>query len=158
NYLAPTTQRPRTYTYSPPPEGVPQTTVVNEPHTMTISDARPILAQLSLDREGFGLVRQRSAVRDFYDEEEVKRVYYPEAERLLRGAPAAARVFFFDNTVRRRVGGAADRRGDGPRQPVPRVHVDHTARSGPQRVRDLLPDEAEQLLRGRVQIVNIWRP
>jgi hypothetical protein len=38
------------------------------------------------------------------------------------------------------------------------VHVDHTARSGPQRVRDLLADEAETLLKGRVQIVNLWRP
>jgi hypothetical protein len=157
NYLAPTTQRPRTYTYTPP-EGVPQTTVVNEPHTVTISDARPILAELSLDREGFSLVRHRSAVRDFYDEEEVKRVYYPESERLLKEATGADRVFIFDTTVRRRVPGAADRWGSGPRQPVPRVHVDHTVKSGPQRVRDLLPGEAEELLRGRVQIINIWRP
>jgi hypothetical protein len=157
NYLAPTPQRPRTYTYTPP-EGVPQTTVVNEPHTVTISDARPILAELSLDREGFSLVRHRSAVGDFYDEEEVKRVYYPEAERLLKEATGAGRVFIFDTTVRRRVPGAADRWGKGPRQPVPRVHVDHTVKSGPQRVRDLLPDEAEQLLRGRVQIINVWRP
>jgi hypothetical protein len=36
--------------------------------------------------------------------------------------------------------------------------VDHTEKSGPQRLRDLLPDEAEQLLRGRVQIINLWRP
>jgi hypothetical protein len=41
---------------------------------------------------------------------------------------------------------------------VPRVHVDHTAKSGPQRVRDLLPDEAEELLKGRVQVINLWRP
>jgi hypothetical protein len=64
----------------------------------------------------------------------------------------------FDTTVRRRVPGAEDRLANAPRQPVPRVHVDHTERSGPQRVRDLLPDEAEQLLRGRVQIINLWRP
>jgi hypothetical protein len=44
------------------------------------------------------------------------------------------------------------------RQPVARVHVDHTAKSGPQRVRDLIPDEAEELLNGRVQIINLWRP
>jgi hypothetical protein len=25
-------------------------------------------------------------------------------------------------------------------------------------VRDLLPDDAEQLLRGRVQVINLWRP
>jgi len=47
---------------------------------------------------------------------------------------------------------------DAPRQPVRRVHIDHTARSGPQRVRDLLPDEAEELLKGRVQVINLWRP
>ena len=38
------------------------------------------------------------------------------------------------------------------------MHVDHTENSGPQRVRDLIPDEAEQLLKGRVQIINLWRP
>src|SRR5262249_58859739 len=67
-------------------------------------------------------------------------------------------VYVFDTTVRRRVPGAADRLADAPRQPVPRVHVDQTEQSGPQRVRDLLPDEAERLLRGRVQIINLWRP
>src|SRR5262249_8475841 len=63
----------------------------------------------------------------------------------------------FDHTVRRRIPGAEDRRA-GPRQPVARVHVDHTEKSGPQRVRDLLPEEADDLLRGRVQIINLWRP
>ena len=59
---------------------------------------------------------------------------------------------------RRRVPGQKDRSAGGPRQPATRVHVDHTARSGPQRVRDLLPDEAEELLKGRVQVINLWRP
>jgi hypothetical protein len=157
NYLLPTTDRPRTYTYDPP-AGVPRTTTVNEPHRVQIADARPILAEVSLDEEGFGLVRHRSAVRDFYDDEEVKRVYYREAEQLLKELTGADRVHVFDHTVRRRVPGGEDRRGDAPRQPVPRVHVDHTIWSGPQRVRDLLPDEAEGLLRGRVQIINLWRP
>lgn len=157
NYLAPTAERPRTYTYDPP-AGVARTTTVNEPHTVQISDARAIVSEVSLDEEGFDLVHHHSAVRDFYDDEEVKRVYYPEAEQLLKDATGADRVVIFDHTVRRRVPGGEDRRGDGPRQPVPRVHVDHTVRSGPQRVRDLLPDEAEELLRGRVQIINIWRP
>jgi hypothetical protein len=51
-----------------------------------------------------------------------------------------------------------DRSTGAPRQPATRVHVDHTARSAPQRVRDLLPDEAEELLKGRVQVINLWRP
>lgn len=157
NYLAPTTERPRTYTYDPP-DGVARTTTVNEPHWVDISDARSILSGVSLDEEGFGLVQHSSAVRNFYDEEEVKRVYYPEAEQILKELTGADRVHIFDHTVRRRIPGSEDRRADAPRQPVPRVHVDHTVKSGPQRVRDLLPDEAEVLLRGRVQIINLWRP
>jgi hypothetical protein len=157
NYLAPGTARPRTYTYDPP-AGTRRSTVVNEPRTLFIADARPILREVSLDRHGFALVRRESGVGDFYNEQEVRSVYYPEAEHVLKEATGADRVFIFDHTVRRRVPGGEDRRADQPRQPVPRVHVDHTEASGPQRVRDLLPEEAGDLLRGRVQIVNIWRP
>jgi hypothetical protein len=157
SYLAPTAERPRTYTYDPPP-GTPRTTVANEPHVVHISDFRPIVHDISLDAQGFGLVEHRTAVRDFYNEQDVRSIYYPEAEHLLKQATGADRVLIFDHTVRRRIPGSEDRRADAPRQPVPRVHVDHTARSGPQRVRDLLPNEAERLLDGRVQIINIWRP
>jgi hypothetical protein len=156
NYLAPPLDRPRTYTFEPP-SGEPRSNIVPEPHGVPVHDIRPISETVSLDREGFALVRQQSAVKDFYDEDEVKRVYYPEAERLIKAATGADRVFVFDHTVRKRVQGAADRDG-GLRQPVARVHVDHTAKSGLQRVRDLIPDEAERLLQGRVQIINLWRP
>jgi hypothetical protein len=157
NYIAPTIDRPRTYTYDPPP-GIPRTTIQNELHEVQISNARVILRKLSLDTEGFELVHQRSAVGNFYDDNEVKSIYYGEAVTILKNVTGADRVFIFDHTVRRRVPGTEDRRWNGPRQPVPRVHVDHTVRSGPQRVRDLLPDEADKLLAGRVQIINLWRP
>jgi hypothetical protein len=156
NYSTPMTERPRNYTYDPPP-GAPRSNVIPEPHRVAIRDLRPVAQSLSLDREGFGLVSQKSAVRDFYDDREVREVYYPEAAAAIKEATGADRVFIFDHTVRRRVPGAEDRR-DGLRQPVARVHVDHTERSGPQRVRDLIPDEAERLLRGRLQIINLWRP
>ena len=123
-----------------------------------ITDARPILSEVSLDEEGFGLIEQHSAVRDFYDDEEVKRIYYKEAEQILKDVTGADRVHIFDHTVRRRVAGGEDRQAGAPRQPVPRVHVDHTEQSGPQRVRELLPDEADKLLQGHVQIINLWRP
>ncbi|BAL75093.1 hypothetical protein S23_18790 [Bradyrhizobium cosmicum] len=60
--------------------------------------------------------------------------------------------------MRKRVEGAADIRDGGPRQPATRVHVDQTAVSGANRVREHLPDEAEELLKGRVQMINLWRP
>jgi hypothetical protein len=156
NYLVPMTERPRNYTFDPPP-GVLRSNTQNEPHRVRIHDARPIADRISLDATGFALVKHASAVRDFFDEEEVRRVYYPEVERILKEATGAYRVHIFDHTTRRRVPGAEDR-GGGPRQPVQRVHIDHTARSGPQRVRDLLPDEADELLKGRVQVINVWRP
>ena len=43
-------------------------------------------------------------------------------------------------------------------QPVTSVHNDYTVKSGPQRVRDLMREEAEELLRHRFEIVNVWRP
>src|SRR3954471_3576982 len=157
NYLGATAERPRYYAYdraeTDPPSHMPL-----EPHKMPIHDLRPIADQLSLDVQGFALAEQRSAVRDFWDDDEVRRVYYPEAEAFIKQVTGASRVFIFDHLQRRRVPGLVDRARGGPRQPATRVHVDHTDRSGPQRVRDLLPDEADELLKGRVQVINLWRP
>jgi hypothetical protein len=157
NYLGPTEGKPHNYTYDPP-EGVARTNIVSDPVTVPIYDARVAAPDASLDLEGFALVHHHSAVRDFYDEDELRRVYYPETEQAIAAATGAKRVFVFDHTVRRRIPGAEDRAAGAPRQPVPRVHVDQTEKSGPQRVRDLLGDEAEALLQGRVQVVNLWRP
>jgi hypothetical protein len=157
HYLVPTAEKPRNYTYEPP-AGIRRTNAAYEARRVAIHDARAIESEISLDREGFAVVRHASAVSNFYDDEEVRRVYYPEAERAIAEATGASRVFIFDHTQRRRVSGADDRATGTPRQPATRVHVDHTATSGPQRVRDFLGDEAEELLRGRVQVINLWRP
>ena len=103
-------------------------------------------------------MKHPTAVRNFYDEAEIRRVYYPAVEAFMRAALGADRVVIFDHTVRKRVEGAADIRGAGPRQPATRVHVDQTVGSGPNRVREHLPDEADELLKGRVQVINLWRP
>jgi hypothetical protein len=155
-YLVPTTERPRTYTDDPPP-GEPRSTVASEEHVLPIHDLRPVASTVSLDREGFDFIRHDTAVKNFWDDDEIKAVYYPEVESALKQATGADRVFIFDHTTRRRIPGAQDSR-TSIRQPVPRVHVDHTAKSGIQRVRDLIPDEAEELLKGRVQVINLWRP
>jgi hypothetical protein len=155
NYLAPMAERPRYYAYD---AGEVRSNMTPEPHRVPIRDMRPIAAEVELDRQGFALVEQHTVVRDFWDDDEVRRVYYPEAERFIAEKTGASRVFIFDHLQRRRVPGATRRAPGVPPQPATRVHVDHTARSGPQRVRDLLPDEAEELLKGRVQVINLWRP
>jgi hypothetical protein len=157
NYLAPTSGKPRTYAFDPPP-GEPKSTALPEPHDVPIFDGRSIADHISLDREGFALVRHPTSVRDFYDDNEVRKVYYPAAEAFLRATLKADRVVIFDHTVRRRVEGSADVRGAGPRQPATRIHVDQTDLSGRNRVHEHLPDEADELLKGRVQVINLWRP
>jgi hypothetical protein len=157
NYLAPTPAKPRTYAFDPPP-GEPKSTALPEPHQVPVFNGRALADSFSLDREGFAFVRHPTMVGDFYDDKQVRSVYYPAAEAFIRATLQADRVFIFDHTVRRRVDGAADIRGAGPRQPATRVHVDQTTISGANRVREHLPDEADELLKGRVQVVNLWRP
>lgn len=156
-YLANTGERPHTYTYDPP-VGVPRSNIVGESHTVPIYNMRPIAKEASLDREGFELITAPSAIRDFYDEDELRRVYYPEAERVVAAATGASRVIIFDHTIRRREWGVEDRTPGTPRQPVTRIHGDYTEISGPQRVRDLMGDEANELMRYRFAVINLWRP
>jgi hypothetical protein len=143
------------YTYAPP-EGVPATNAVTTPHTVTIANARPIADTVSLDVEGFAVVPHRTAVRNFWDEAQTLALGHPEAAEIVKAATGAARVVVFDHTLRRRTG-ETDRSAN-TRQPVARAHVDQTVRSGPQRVRDIMGDEAEALLSRRAAIINVWRP
>jgi hypothetical protein len=154
NFLVPMAEKPVAYNYEPPP-GVPVRTGESEEHWVKIRDARPLIGQLSLDREGFVLLRHQSAVQNFYDEEEIARVYYPECERVIKEATGAARVVAFDHIVRN---AAMSAKGNAIKMPAKRVHDDYTAWSAPQRVRDLMGAEAEELLKHRFSIINLWRP
>jgi hypothetical protein len=152
--------KPVSYNYEPP-QGVARRTGVFADSRVAVRDGRPLAGALSLDREGFKLVPHQSRVHDFYDEDELKRVYYPEVERLVKAETGATRVHIFDHTLRN---GAiperpAEKEGEQLiREPVLRVHNDYTLKSGPQRVRDLMGDEAPDLLNRRFAVVNVWRP
>ncbi len=126
-----------------------------EEKIVPIVDARPSNSSLSIDREGFHLVRHETAMRDFYDEEEVRSVYYRELDALVKRETGCTRTIVFDHT--RRSGDEDTRENLKIRGPVRMVHNDYTDRSGPQRLRDLVPDEAEALLKHRLQVIQVWR-
>lgn len=156
-FLRPMAGRPVSYQYDPPP-GVPVRTGIYDPHIVAIANARPLAASLSLDLEGFALLRAPSACASFEDEAAIRAFYYPEVERLIAAATGAERVIAFDHNVR---SAAREARGEaGIRGPVPRTHNDFTARSG--RERALAELEARgldgRLLGRRFAIVNLWRP
>ncbi len=156
-YLVDTCEKPVSY-YPAPGTGEVRRTGRYSQYTVPIYDGRAIARDLSLDRHGFVLTRHDSSVSDFYDDDEVRAVYHPEIERLVKAATGASRVLVFDHTTRADGGGAeADARA--ARKGVRLVHNDYTERSGPRRVRDLLDaDEAEQRLAKRFAEINVWRP
>ena len=124
-------------------------------HKMTIRNGRAVRDSLDLETQGFVFVDHNTKMRDFFDPEEIKSVYYPEMEALVKRCSGASRVVIFDHTLRSGDQGTREERLI--REPVKSVHNDYTEWSGPQRVRDLLPDEAEQLLRRRFAIIQVWR-
>jgi hypothetical protein len=154
NFLAPMADKPVAYNYEPPP-GTPVRTGRSLEYQVRIRDARPMIGRLSLDKEGFVLLHHQTAVSNFYDEEQIKRIYYPECERVMQEATGAVRVVAFDHIVRN---AAASAKGNAIKIPAKRVHNDYTAWSAPQRVRDLMGEEAEKLLQHRFAINNLWRP
>lgn len=155
NYLLDTGETPFTYT------GGPGSTEVKsqgtfDPHSVTIHNGRLEHDRFALEREGFHFVRHDTRMKNFFDEEEIRNTYYPEMVSLVKAESGASRVVVFDHTLR-----TADdefREKHKIREVVRRVHNDYTEWSGPQRVREILPNEAEDLLTRRFAIIQVWRP
>jgi hypothetical protein len=147
NYLSASAEKPARYLYDRP--GLPQWTGVDDPRDMPIADARGREGEFSLDRNGFTLLRAPSTEQQFADETAITGAYYDECAAIVRRATGAARVVVFDHTLRG---------PNQPREPVMRVHNDYTEKSAPQRVRDLVPAEADELLTHRFVFINVWRP
>lgn len=131
-----------------------------EERSVHIANGRPLASEFSLDRNGFVLVRQGTAVTDFFDNEQVESVYYPELERLVTEVSCAFRAVAYDHTLRS--GDKDECEARLVREPVPHVHNDYSEAYGRRRPRELLPemlpDEADALLESRFAIIQVWRP
>jgi hypothetical protein len=157
HYIVDTGVKPVNETYGPGPGGLMRrVSGAYARHVVTIRDARrgdP--GDFDLETSGFALVEHRTRVADFFDAGQVTSVYYSEMETLVAAVSGARRVHVFDHTLRS--GDEAARAARQIREPVRAVHNDYTEWSGPQRVRDLLPDEADALLCRDFAIVQVWR-
>jgi len=123
--------------------------------SLIIHDGRRVSNGFALDRNGFELTAHSTQVKDFYDMREVRDVYEPEVQQLIGRLTGARHVHVFDHTIR--TDSQNLREAQNVRDPVPLVHNDYTERSARQRVRDLLPAQAEDRLRKRFAILNVWR-
>ena len=150
--------KPAFYVNTPIPEN-PRKGPQLGPRTMSIHDARQLEEKPRLEIEGVELVPAASDFRkahDFYDPDAVRAHYYPEIEALVARETGAKRVIAFDHNLRSRA--LAKAKLHEAQLPVVFAHNDYTETSGPQRVRDLVPDEAESLIQNRFAVINVWRP
>lgn len=121
--------------------------------TRSVDNIRGRESEFSTDNSGFAVYNSPSKENNFNDASWVTTNYYAQVEELLREKlPGIKKVVLFDHTIRRR-------EKSSPRAPVQLVHVDQTPWAAEQRVRRHLPsDEVDELLKGRYQIINVWRP
>jgi hypothetical protein len=130
-------------------------TGATEQRPVRIRNGRACIGELALDRNGFVLADHPTAVTSFFAPDQLKSVYYPEVERLVKRVAGASRVVVFDHTLRS--GDQAEQSARRIREPVLWAHNDYTEWSGPQRLREVLPGEAELLLAHRFAIIQVWR-
>ena len=158
-FIAPQAEKPAFYSAAYTGT-VPETKFATETHAVPIANMRDIDDHLSVDREGFELLYEPTEVADLYDDAAIAERYTPEIEALLRRRFGASRVAVFDVT-RRSDDSSGASNPDGRRGPADRLHVDYTAKSGPQRAKDTLgAAEYERLVAAGARIlqVNVWRP
>ncbi|MGV3726248.1 CmcJ/NvfI family oxidoreductase [Hydrogenophaga sp.] len=157
NYTVDNGRPPDYYFYEPDPG-----TDLNPPGTdvreMEIYDAWSEVDRLSVDREGFELHDFGAVFNAFDDEDAVKRDFYPQVVDHVKRHTGAKRVVVFDHTLRKRLPADLKVQTTVQRPAVMLVHSDYTVASGPQRVRDILPGEADALLQRRVAFFNVWKP
>ncbi|KAK5995127.1 Low-affinity methionine permease [Cladobotryum mycophilum] len=146
-----------------------------ETHPVTVRDVSGEEDKYTLDGNGFKYHRHTSREKDFVDDEQIKAQYYPEVEQLLKDVYNPPQLTQKPHRQNRRLPHLHLRPHHPPpilplhrpqqrnplrplRGPVQRVHIDQSYTAAISRVPHHLPDDAEELLKGRVQIINVWRP
>jgi hypothetical protein len=74
-------------------------------------------------------------VKDFFNDEEIQAIYYPEIEKMIKESTGASKVIVFDHTVRKSASKNLNSLGvkGASAGAVARVHCDYTAAGAPRR-------------------------
>jgi hypothetical protein len=133
----------------------------DSPHEMTVHDGWHRVNSFSIDKEGFALHNFKTNFNKWEEDEEITSNFYPDVVEMLKHETGAKRILVFDHTIRTNANAGkklTDEKQTSQRTPVMLVHCDYTAESAPARVRQLLKEEAEDLLLRRVAFINVWKP
>ena len=135
----------------------------DDAYEMPVHNAWGQAEAFSEDEHGFSIhdFKPEYPSDKWEDDELVREKFYPEVVEFLKKTVGATRVLVFDHTIRTARNAQkklTQETKTSQRAPVSLVHCDYTAESGPVRVRQLLEDEAEDLLSRRVAFLNVWKP
>lgn len=118
--------------------------------------------EFDYDKHGFAVKNFKSTFKGGWeDEEKVRNDFYPEVVEFLKRTTGAQRILVFDHTIRTKGNQGkklTQETNTSQRAPVRLVHCDYTSEGGPVRVKQLLPNEADDLLSRRVAFINVWKP
>ena len=150
-------EKPFTYAY---PHDRPTNHTLDK-RLVRIRDIRGREDEFSLDVHGFQVYKHESAISEFLtdteflDEEKITTVYYREIEELLKAVTSAYKVVPFSHKIRRHVYGPDTVIPTGPSL---MVHIDQTTEQARSMIKAAAGEKAEEVLKGRCQIINVWRP
>lgn len=129
-------------------------------HRVVISDISGNEGHYTLDSHGFQYLHWDSMEKEFLDDGKIETCYYAECDQLLREVTGGSRIHIFNHKVRRgpthwhHLG----QKNLANRGPVTKTHVDQSYDGAEMRLRWELPNEADELVKKRYQIINVWRP
>ncbi|KAK4224665.1 hypothetical protein QBC38DRAFT_484888 [Podospora fimiseda] len=149
---------------------VPRSNLVFESHRVPVYDVCNDVGSFTLDTHGFEFVKHTASVKNFKEPENIsgKNGYVKEMEEWIKShlkLRSDAKVLCFDFRIResinpdefsKRTVNLED--GFDPLLPATHPHVDQSMKGAILRVKRHMGDEADELLRGRVRVINIWRP
>jgi len=125
-----------------------------EEHVMPVTSMRPGAGALSLEKNGFVLIRQPTTVGNFHDTEEIRRVYHPEVIDIVKRLNGAEKVIIFGEVARTEAAGSTD-----GALPAYGAHIDYGDRSVRDFAKDVLGrEEVAFWLQRRYVLMNVWRP
>ncbi|KAK4173619.1 hypothetical protein QBC36DRAFT_389582 [Triangularia setosa] len=146
-------------------KGNPPTNHVHIPEDITATNIRGGAASFSLDRNGFEVAKQPLGDEFNYESVkpggEIEQRYIRQMEAFLTEKLKARKVVVFDVETRKRNPQFPDGIGEKSslEQPVRGVHVDSSPASAIERAVYIARQEKdEEVLSGRMQIINSWRP
>lgn len=157
NYSVDNGVPPDYYFYEPEPS-IKLNPPGTDPREVDIHNGWPAAERFSADREGFEIHEFGARFDQFDDDAAIKSRFYRQVVEFVKQHTGAHRVEVFDHTIRKRLPADLKVQTTVQRPAVLLVHSDYTVASGPQRVRDIVPDDAERLLQRRVAFYNVWKP